>query len=231
VKYEWDTNGDGIYDVTTDGPILEYTFNQEFTGTLVLRATDSDGVSGIGSTQIAITDDGDSIPRHLDNCPDVANQNQSDYDGDGIGDACDPDPGWPTEDLPGVYDNETILEVLNQSVEGREGSSNGPIDGLSPAEVTSSAEAIASIIAPLSITRQATNLLAWTSVPAFVYSQQIINQEPVTAPQDSQPEDIPADVGQVSNEPRKDSKIWLIGGGAVVVSALAVVVSKFIRRP
>lgn len=242
VKYEWDTNGDGIYDVTTDGPILEYTFNQEFTGTLVLRATDSDGVSGIGSTQIAITDDGDSIPRHLDNCPDVANQNQSDYDGDGIGDACDPDPGWPTEDLPGVYDNETILEVLNQSVEGREGSSNGPIDGLSPAEVTSSAEAIASIIAPLSITRQATNLLAWTSVPAFVSSQQIINQEPVTAPQDSQPEDnianknsatssIPADVGQVSNEPRKDSKIWLIGGGAVVVSALAVVVSKFIRRP
>jgi len=35
--------------------------------------------------------DGDGIPRELDNCPDTFNPNQSDFDGDIIGDACDSD--------------------------------------------------------------------------------------------------------------------------------------------
>jgi hypothetical protein len=33
--------------------------------------------------------DGDGIPDHLDNCPKVANADQTDSDGDGVGDACD----------------------------------------------------------------------------------------------------------------------------------------------
>lgn len=35
--------------------------------------------------------DGDGIPNVEDNCPDVFNPNQSDLDGDGLGDMCDPD--------------------------------------------------------------------------------------------------------------------------------------------
>ena len=52
--------------------------------------------------------DGDGIPAHLDNCPEVANPDQANYDGDPFGDACEPDPdsdelpdeALPAEDLP-----------------------------------------------------------------------------------------------------------------------------------
>jgi hypothetical protein len=36
-------------------------------------------------------DDGDGIPNNVDNCPNVSNPRQLDADGDGIGNACDPD--------------------------------------------------------------------------------------------------------------------------------------------
>ncbi|MCB9582670.1 MAG: VCBS repeat-containing protein [Polyangiaceae bacterium] len=35
-------------------------------------------------------DDGDGVPDTTDNCPDVANPTQADYDSNGVGDACDP---------------------------------------------------------------------------------------------------------------------------------------------
>ena len=43
-------------------------------------------------------DDGDTIPRNFDNCPDNANGRQHDFDGDGRGNVCDGDDdndGWP----------------------------------------------------------------------------------------------------------------------------------------
>ena len=36
-------------------------------------------------------EDGDNIPRANDNCPEVRNENQSDQNGDGEGDACEDD--------------------------------------------------------------------------------------------------------------------------------------------
>lgn len=51
--------------------------------------------------------DRDGIPSSRDNCPDVANANQSDWDGDRIGNACDPDDdndGIPDEQDSCPYD-------------------------------------------------------------------------------------------------------------------------------
>ncbi|HMR48643.1 MAG TPA: GDSL-type esterase/lipase family protein [Arachnia sp.] len=102
-KYEWDLNGDGTYDVTSVEPALPYTFADLFDGTVKVRVTDANGLSSEASTTINVTRDGDTIPDAKDNCPDVVNWDQADTDGDGVGDACDPSPGLPTQDLPGVF--------------------------------------------------------------------------------------------------------------------------------
>ena len=101
-SYEWDFNGDGVYDETANSPRITHTFTEEFSGVIGLRVTQSDGQAAVATTQVDITDDGDSTPRDQDNCPDVYNWGQSDFDNDGVGDECDPDPGFPTEDKPGV---------------------------------------------------------------------------------------------------------------------------------
>jgi hypothetical protein len=40
---------------------------------------------------LVVDTDGDGVPDSTDNCPDIHNWDQADKDGDGIGDACDPD--------------------------------------------------------------------------------------------------------------------------------------------
>ena len=102
VKFEWDLDGDGGYDTTTTVPILTHTWESEKVGVVNLRVTDSTGETDEVSTRVMVTNDGDSTPYAKDNCPEVDNHGQRDYDGDGIGDECDDTPGIPTEDLPGV---------------------------------------------------------------------------------------------------------------------------------
>lgn len=68
-----------------------------------MRVTDIGGLTAVGSTSVLITNDGDSVPAAEDNCPDAGNHGQSDKDGDGVGDGCDDTPGYPTEDIKGVF--------------------------------------------------------------------------------------------------------------------------------
>ncbi|WP_138944990.1 SGNH/GDSL hydrolase family protein [Plantibacter sp. M259] len=102
-SYEWDIDGDDIVDRTTAEPVAEFRFDSLYEGAVSVRATQANGKSSTASTQVLISEDGDSTPKVSDNCPDVENYSQSNEDGDAFGDECDPTPGHPTEDLPGVY--------------------------------------------------------------------------------------------------------------------------------
>ncbi len=58
--------------------------------------TDSDGFEDACDPD----DDGDGVPDEDDNCPLVANADQADWNGDGVGDACSLDEQPPFEELP-----------------------------------------------------------------------------------------------------------------------------------
>lgn len=104
-SYAWDFTSDGVVDSVTTSPTVTHTWEEEFSGLLTLTVTDTDGRSTVANTHVGMTRDGDEVPTEEDNCPDVANMGQADYDGDGVGDLCDPDPGWPTQDKEGVSES------------------------------------------------------------------------------------------------------------------------------
>lgn len=128
---EWDLDGDSVFETSSPSLLYDHRFTEEFSGTIGLRITDTNGNVGIGSTRLDVSDDGDSIPRHIDNCPDIANQNQADFDGDGIGDDCDDDIGWPATDMPGVV----VLASTESETDSQEGDLN--VKQLAPAGSTS----------------------------------------------------------------------------------------------
>jgi len=105
--YQWDFDEDGVFDVTTDQPVVEFTpaAGARF---VVLRVWDNMGKSALGSKFMSVTVDGDSVPTVDDNCPTVPNPEQTDTDGDGLGDVCD--------DETVLYDPMSLPPVLVDDV-------------------------------------------------------------------------------------------------------------------
>jgi Bacterial Ig domain/Beta-propeller repeat/Thrombospondin type 3 repeat len=65
--------------------------------------------------------DGDGVSNAIDNCPAVANPTQSDVDGDGLGDACDPNSFAPVANNDIYSTNQNIqLTVLGAGVLGND---------------------------------------------------------------------------------------------------------------
>lgn len=52
--FEWDFNGDGIYEASTPTGLIEQTFTETFTGTAGVRVTAPDGSTALGSAPITI---------------------------------------------------------------------------------------------------------------------------------------------------------------------------------
>lgn len=67
VTYEWDLDGDGIYNDAT-GENVEYAWNEPYSGEIGLRVTDSNGATGINKTKVEIAKvEEDNIPPIIHN--------------------------------------------------------------------------------------------------------------------------------------------------------------------
>jgi len=100
VTYEWDWNGDGIYDESVTTAIITHAWNEEYSGLIRLKVTDNGGVTDIDTADVEITKsaipgdlDGDGVIDNDDfqsflaaygSCNGSSNFNSAaDFDGDG----------------------------------------------------------------------------------------------------------------------------------------------------
>ncbi|GAF99451.1 unnamed protein product, partial [marine sediment metagenome] len=65
VKYEWDFNGDGLYDQATTDPVVTTTFATAGLKSVSLRATDGEGATDRASESIDVADLGVAVTRTI----------------------------------------------------------------------------------------------------------------------------------------------------------------------
>ena len=102
LSYAWDFNNDGAVDRTTGTPTASFTYSAAYQGLVKVAVSSSSGLSSAATATVIVDEDADGLAAAEDNCPGVANPDQTDTDNDGLGDACDATPGFPTADIAGV---------------------------------------------------------------------------------------------------------------------------------
>ncbi len=93
ILYEWDTNGDGVYEISSESSTSDYMYMYQYGGLVTLRVTNAQSKQALATFPITVTSDGDQVSDTEDNCPGDWNEDQSDADSDGLGDVCDTTPG------------------------------------------------------------------------------------------------------------------------------------------
>jgi hypothetical protein len=92
VRYEWDLDGEGGYEISTTKVTYLHRATKPIGGRIRLRVTDEDGKTHVATATADVSIDGDGIDPPADNCPTDSNYGQGDWDEDGLGDVCDPTP-------------------------------------------------------------------------------------------------------------------------------------------
>ncbi len=83
--------------------VVEQYVDEDFDGVGKALQIDDNKAADLQSCSTYGDDDGDGICNHLDNCPLIANVDQSDSDADGLGDICDECPLDPANDADADY--------------------------------------------------------------------------------------------------------------------------------
>ncbi len=209
--YEWDFEADGEFELVTTEPIVTRTFNKPIDALATVRVTDFDRHTNLANTHLLVSDDGDSVPREIDNCPDAANEDQLDNDSDGIGDVCDED-AWVTW----ILQDEDVQRIMKEH--GLENEAGKTIDGAT----TGPSEKIERQAVAPKITDNSPTLLVQTAgdVTSLPFSLDLSN--PI------KPRSEPTTTSTKSVEPKTNFLPFVLGG-LVAISAV-LLIWKFVGR-
>lgn len=111
-KIDISKNGEISFELTIDENAEAKTYPLQIVATAAGQTIDPVGIS----LEVLSNDfDNDGIKNDVDNCPNTANTDQKDFDGDGFGDVCDPNP-LPSDTFTLEHTDETCRSSDNGTI-------------------------------------------------------------------------------------------------------------------